>query len=268
MDTAFIIGNGESRNIFPIKDLKGHGVIYGCNAIYRDYPDLCDNIVAVNPSMYEELKEWHDKTKSNLKIIGPDDISKWNYVLPNDKEYAVPKGLKLYRIWRGGDLKKYNHKTNTPHIKTIDFSESRGTGCSAVLHAAEAGFKNIIIIAFDIIGAQQWEPGMTGEVSRIQNNIYKNTKNYPYRMSMKAYLKYEWLYHLRQTFLKFPNTNFYYINRLEYLRLNPYLRHYFDVFGHQYKRHGDTQSNIKCGIYADLRRWIEGSRNSIKWLRL
>ena len=66
MDTAFIIGNGESRNIFPIKDLKGHGVIYGCNAIYRDYPDLCDNIVAVNPSMYKELKEWHDKTKSNL----------------------------------------------------------------------------------------------------------------------------------------------------------------------------------------------------------
>ena len=100
--------------------------------------------------MYEELKEWHDKTKSNLKIIGPDDISKWNYVLPNDKEYAVPKGLKLYRIWRGGDLKKYNHKTNTPYIKTIDFSESRGTGCSAVLHAAEAGFKNIIIMAFDL----------------------------------------------------------------------------------------------------------------------
>ena len=53
MDTAFIIGNGESRNIFPIKDLKGHGVIYGCNAIYRDYPNLCDNIVAVNPSMYK-----------------------------------------------------------------------------------------------------------------------------------------------------------------------------------------------------------------------
>ena len=87
-------------------------------------------------------------------------------------------------------------------------------------------------------------------------------------MSMKAYLKYEWLYHLRQTILKFPNTNFYFINRLEYLRLNPYLRHYFDVFGHQYNRYGDTQSNIKCGIYADLRRWVDGSKNSIKWLRL
>ena len=37
MDTAFIIGNGESRNIFPIDTLKGNGVVYGCNAIYRDY---------------------------------------------------------------------------------------------------------------------------------------------------------------------------------------------------------------------------------------
>jgi len=26
MDTAFIIGNGESRTIFPIKDLKNKGI--------------------------------------------------------------------------------------------------------------------------------------------------------------------------------------------------------------------------------------------------
>jgi len=38
MDTAFVIGNGESRKIFPIETLKGHGIIYGCNAIYRDHP--------------------------------------------------------------------------------------------------------------------------------------------------------------------------------------------------------------------------------------
>ena len=111
-------------------------------------------------------------------------------------------------------------------------------------------------MAFDIIGAQQWEPGMSGEVSRIQNNIYKSTKNYPYRMSMKAYLKYEWMYQIRQTIKKFPNTNFYFINRLEYIRMNPYLRWYFD------------QPNIQVGIYADLKRWIDGDRDKIKWLPL
>jgi hypothetical protein len=250
MDTAFIIGNGESRAIFPIKDLKNKGIIYGCNAIYRDYPELCDHIVAVNPPMYEELKQWHDETNPNLKIHGPDDISKWNYVCNGDDINYTPTGLKLYRIWRGGDIKKGNQ------IRTIDFTESKGSGTSAILIAAEAGIKNIIILAFDIIGAKQWEFNKRGEHSREQNNIYKNTINYPSRMNMKAYLKYEWLFQLRQIFRKHPNTNFYFINRREYINGNHFLRSYFDV------------PNIHVGIYADLRRWVDGNRDDIQWMKL
>ncbi len=108
MDTAFVIGNGESRNIFPIEQLKGKGVIYGCNAIYRDRPDLCDHIVAVNPPMYEELKAWHDQNKPTSRIHGPEDISEWNYICDADEMYDTPKNLKLYRIWRGGDIKRGN----------------------------------------------------------------------------------------------------------------------------------------------------------------
>ena len=119
--------------------------------------------------------------------------------------------------------------------------------------AAESGIKNIIIMAFDIMGARQWEMDTP---SRIQNNIYKNSINYPDRASMKAYLKYEWMYQLRQTFRKFPHVNFHFINRREYLEDNPFLRWYFD------------QPNIKCGIYADLQRWITGSRADIKWKNL
>ena len=275
MDTAFIIGNGESRAIFPIEDLKNKGIIYGCNAIYRDRPDLCDHIVAVNPPMYEELKKWHDKThpssllkrgktswamdvnfrfprkdheEGTVQIHGPDDISKWNYVMPNDKEEDCPKGLKLYRIWRGGDLKKGNR------IRTVDFSENRGSGCSAILLAAESGIKNIIILAFDILGGQQWT--YQDQLSREQNNVYKNSENYPTRVSMKAYMKYEWMFQLRQIIRKHKDTNFYYINRREYIEANHFLRHYFDL------------PNIKVGIYADLRRWVDGLRDDIKWLRL
>ena len=248
MDTAFIIGNGESRAIFPIEDLKNKGIIYGCNAIYRDRPDLCDHIIAVNPPMYEELKQWYDKTNPNLKIYGPNDISKWNYLMPNDKEEDCPKGLKLYRIWRGGDLKKGNR------IRTVDFSQNRGSGCSAILLAAESGIKNIIILAFDILGAQQWI--YQDQLSREQNNVYKNSENYPTRVSMKAYMKYEWMFQLRQIIRKHKDTNFYYINRREYIEANHFLRHYFDL------------PNIKVGIYADLRRWVDGLRDDIKWLRL
>ena len=248
MDTAFIIGNGESRAIFPIEDLKNKGIIYGCNAIYRDRPDLCDHIIAVNPPMYEELKQWYDKTNPNLKIYGPNDISKWNYLMPNDKEEDCPKGLKLYRIWRGGDLKKGNR------IRTVDFSQNRGSGCSAILLAAESGIKNVIILAFDILGGQQWT--YQDQLSREQNNVYKNSENYPTRVSMKAYLKYEWMFQLRQIIRKHKDTNFYYINRREYLEANHFLRHYFNL------------PNIKVGIYADLRRWADGLRDDINWLRL
>ena len=124
---------------------------------------------------------------------------------------------------------------------------------SAVLMAAESGIPNIVILAFDILGSRQWERDTP---SRAQNNMYKNTLNYPSRMSMKAYLKYEWMFQLRQIIRKHPKTNFHFINRSEYIDGNQYLTGYFD------------QTNIKCGIYADLRRWIEGRRDDINWIRL
>ena len=246
MDTAFIIGNGESRNIFPIQDLKNKGIIYGCNAIFRDRPNLCNHIIAADKDMFAELKQWYDKTNPNLKIYGPNDLSKWSYICKDDKESDIPEGLKIYRIWRGGDIKKGT-------IRTMDFSQQRGSGMSALLLATESGIKNIIILAYDILGARQWE---MDSPSREQNNMYKNTLNYSYRMSMKAYLKYEWMYQLRQIIRQFPNTNFHFINRREYIEGNHFLRHYFD------------QPNIKVGIYADLRRWIDGLRDDIQWMKL
>ena len=100
--------------------------------------------------------------------------------------------------------------------------------------------------------------GYAKEVSEEfkKNNMYKNTINYPSRMGMKAYLKYEWLYQLRQIIRKFPQTNFRFINRREYIEANHFLPGYFD------------QANIKVGIYADLRRWVDGKRDDIKWMKL
>jgi len=250
MDTAFVIGNGESRNIFPIDELKGKGIVYGCNAIYRDHPKLCDHIVAVNPPMFDEVKQWHNNGKESPNIHGPEDISDWNYIVNGDKETDCPEGLKLYRIWRGGDIKKGGK------VRTIDFSTCRGSGMSAVLLAAESGIKNVILLSFDILGSRQWEYDMEGSLSREQNNIYKNTNNYPSRMSMKAYLKYEWMYQLRQVTRQFPSTNFYFINRKENIFSNHYLPKYLD------------QENAHMGTYGDLKRWIEGKRDAIQWIRL
>ena len=54
---AFIIGNGPSRNEFDIAKLRGIGPIYGCNALYREYPDFDfpDYLVAIDPPIIEEI---------------------------------------------------------------------------------------------------------------------------------------------------------------------------------------------------------------------
>src|SRR5210317_1454341 len=55
MRRLFCIGNGESRKEFYLPLLKGHGKIYGCNAIYRDHPDLLDVLTAVDNGIIHEI---------------------------------------------------------------------------------------------------------------------------------------------------------------------------------------------------------------------
>ena len=252
MDSAFIIGNGESRLIFSLKELQGHGRIYGCNAIYRDHPDLCDVIVSVSLEMSQEIHQAKRQKllSHNTEIVDHKKISRWNYVLPDDDETTMPNGADSYRYWVGSKNKK-NEQTK---LLRRDFSKNKGSGCSAVLHAAEAGYRDIIIIGFDLLGARQWE-FQDKELSREQNNVYKNTPNYPNRHSMKAYHKYEWLYQLTQIFRKFPKTNFYFINRLEYIIYNNMLTTYFSF----------APNNIRAGSYANLKKYIERI-TLIRWM--
>ena len=50
---AFCIGNGESRKGFDLEQLRPHGKIYGCNALYRDFtPDV---LVAVDHGICHEI---------------------------------------------------------------------------------------------------------------------------------------------------------------------------------------------------------------------
>lgn len=37
MNIAFVLGNGVSRRGLPLNDLNKYGLIYGCNALFRDY---------------------------------------------------------------------------------------------------------------------------------------------------------------------------------------------------------------------------------------
>lgn len=53
LEVAFVLGNGESRKDIIIENLKKHGKVYACNAVYRtDQPDV---LVAVDPKMMLEI---------------------------------------------------------------------------------------------------------------------------------------------------------------------------------------------------------------------
>ena len=53
MNNLFCLGNGESRLEINLEDLRPHGKIYGCNALYRDF--IPDVLVAVDPAMHNEI---------------------------------------------------------------------------------------------------------------------------------------------------------------------------------------------------------------------
>ena len=52
---VFCIGNGESRIGIDLYKYKKFGRIYGCNAIYRDHPNLCDVLTGVDHGMIHEI---------------------------------------------------------------------------------------------------------------------------------------------------------------------------------------------------------------------
>lgn len=56
---GFVIGNGESRRGFDLSSLEKHGLVYGCNALYREYsPKL---LFVHDSHMKEEVKTFYKK---------------------------------------------------------------------------------------------------------------------------------------------------------------------------------------------------------------
>ena len=76
MNTAFIIGNGTSRKSFDLKRLKPYGTIFGCNALYRDFPDysIPDYLVAIDDGIMTEIEHCDFPSK---RVIFPPIDERW-----------------------------------------------------------------------------------------------------------------------------------------------------------------------------------------------
>lgn len=111
---SFVLGNGRSRLNADLNQLKKHGKIYGCNALYREFTP--DYLVAVDPKMIFEIEE----SKYHLQ----------------------------HEVWTNPNL-KYKKFTGFRY-----FTPSLGwsSGPTALYLAAKHRPKEIYILGFDYVG--------------------------------------------------------------------------------------------------------------------
>ena len=82
-NTAYIIGNGASRQPFDLMILRGKGTVFGCNALYRDFSFtspkyvLPDFLIAIDDAITVEIES--SDFPSNRVIIPPEN-EKWEPV--------------------------------------------------------------------------------------------------------------------------------------------------------------------------------------------
>jgi hypothetical protein len=111
---AFVLGNGTSRKIIDPRDLKKHGTVYGCNALYRSFAP--DYLVAVDTKMISEIV---------------------------DSQYHL-----THSVWTNPN--KYTEKIKELNL----FRPSKGwsSGPTALWLASEHEYNTIYILGFDYVG--------------------------------------------------------------------------------------------------------------------
>jgi hypothetical protein len=132
---AFVLGNGTSRLRVKPKDLKQHGTIYGCNALYREFePDF---LIAVDVKMVNEIiaSGYHNEhqvwTNPNKGINSKKNI---NYFSPHKGWSSGPTALwfstknshkQIYIL--GFDYQGNNGKFNNVYADTFNYKKSADT---------------------------------------------------------------------------------------------------------------------------------------------
>ena len=104
MTTAFIIGNGKSRQHLDLNKLRPHGKIYACNAVYRTFEP--DYLVAVDTKMVSEIDrhKWqhtHEVWTNPNKVF--DKMNKLNFFEESLGWSSGPTALWLATYGKGHD---------------------------------------------------------------------------------------------------------------------------------------------------------------------
>ena len=115
-NTAFVIGNGKSREGFDLQQLREWGKIFGCNALYRDFEP--DYLVAIDPPIIEEINN--------------SDFPKEKFIIPKEEEQFENPEYNPFTRWRSN------------------------AGMNAIIEAIRKGASNIYLLGFDFIIANDF----------------------------------------------------------------------------------------------------------------
>jgi hypothetical protein len=141
--TAFVLGNGESRRGIDINDLKEKGTVYACNAVYRTHQPHW--LVAVDPKMMLEIAET-------------------DYVVHN-------------KVYSNFNNQYQKHQKLLDHVTWSKPSLGWSSGPTALKLACDHGFKDIYILGFDYQGHREDSKNNRYKL----NNVFGDTRNYKKR---------------------------------------------------------------------------------------
>ena len=169
MSSAFVLGNGESRNGIKISDLQQHGKVFACNAVYRtETPDF---LIAVDPKMINEIGE---------------------------SDYAVKN-----EVWSN-----FNHQHNKNpkilnHVQWFKPSLGWSSGPTALKMAADKGFDTIYILGFDYQGHTRDSKRKGFQL----NNMFKDSRNYKRSVDEATFFG-NWMNQTKRVLQDYPKIQF------------------------------------------------------------
>ena len=138
--TAFVLGNGQSRRGIDIDDLKEKGTVFACNAVYRTHrPHF---LVAVDPKMILEIAET-------------------DYPLHN-------------KVWSNFNEQYRKHPKILDHVNWFKPSLGWSSGPTALRLACEQGFKEIYILGFDYQGLKDGKRFKLSNIFGDSRNYKRN----------------------------------------------------------------------------------------------
>jgi len=132
MKRSFVFGNGRTRLNMGFDEVKPYGLIYACNAVYREFNP--DYLVAVDSKMVNEINESGYQLTNQVWtnfIPSYKNYEKFNYFEPSLGWSSGPTALNLATNHRpdevyifGFDYEGLNGKLNNVYANTNNYKKS------------------------------------------------------------------------------------------------------------------------------------------------